>query len=277
MNLFEKAICDSIKQYFISNSIRYNEVDDFQLMLIQYLNSMYKHITPIRRNVHISDNLMLNSDYTEEITAFKEKFENGEDMNGHLSRKIYNADYFDALLNSWNIYHFHLSMVTANTDSEMAINRSSTLLFAYVGENDVYFIDIANHSQQHVFSMFSLLETGQRNWEEIFEPLELKDIISLNRVVTNDSELGTLLKNHINLVYKINGKYYLTNLGVSTTGSKTEHTRYSIELSKKLKKLFPRIPEYPTNILFTLSGDVNPFGELEWNVGFNNYKVTLIV
>lgn len=272
MNVFENAIYESIKQYFLSNSIRYNETDDFMLMVIKYLNSLEKHIKPVRRKVHISDNLVSNPDFANEIDTFKEKFENGEDMNGHLSRKIYNADFYDNLLNSWHIYHFHLSMITANTNAEMASNRSDTLLFAYVGENDVYFIDIAEHNRQHVFSMFSLLETGQRNWEQIFEPLELKDIISLNNVVTNDSELSILLKNHINLVYKINGKYYFTNLGVSTIGSKTEHTRYFFQLSKTLSGLFPSIPEYPTNVVFTLSGGINPFGELEWNVGTHQYK-----
>lgn len=39
---------------------------------------------------------------------FKQRFENGDDMNGFLSTLIFDAEKIDYLRYTWHIYHFHL-------------------------------------------------------------------------------------------------------------------------------------------------------------------------
>ena len=115
------------------------------------MNVIGKNVINIPRKVHYSRELIkkMNEEFSKElcdlIKLFEKKFDKGESVKGYLSKKAFDVEFKDILLNQWGIKHLHLTDKEANSIEEMKNNRSNILLFFIVDNQDVYFLDVRKH------------------------------------------------------------------------------------------------------------------------------------
>lgn len=277
MNSIEKKIVEKIYKYYGDNSIAFDISDEFGKVLTNYFNSLSKRIRVCKRKVFLSSELKLKmknekikKEHVENIERFIDDFEKGNDMNGHLSKQIYNSGFYDKLLICWGIHHLHLSSTKANCESEMTENRSDTLLFCIINGDSVYFIDAESHNREYVFSMFNLLNIISDNWLSLIDQFEVKDIIrgSLEPKVDNDETLYKLWKSNINIFYEIGGRVYsFIDRGLTGIGSNFGDALYITDIVYKIARITHRHPIMITDIKFELNKDKKPLGKLKWKEG----------
>ncbi|MHB8034890.1 hypothetical protein CF069_13315 [Clostridium botulinum] len=250
---FEKDLREQIIQLLKEDKVKFNKQDSTSRLLISYLNVLNRRIPVKKRKVFMSDNIKkiidgnkLHKKYIEALLKFKSNFENGIDMNGHLSANIYYSDLSvknreksfyrksrDYLLDDWGIYHLHLRDKDAKNEKEMHSNkngkekgnRSEYLLFVKITSTDIYFIDILNHNEKSVFAKQELLETLDRNWHFLLKKYMLPDVISVSDKFT-DKEIHQARQSGSLIVYQINDKAYVCiGGGLTTAGTNIMHTR----------------------------------------------------
>jgi hypothetical protein len=198
-----------IKQ-FDKGGISYTNTEDIHELAGRYLNILSKIIKPTPRNVFISKELR-SKKILEKINAIfdeiKTKFEEGSNVNPHLSKNIFDSDYDDLLLHSWKIYHLHLTNTKKN-ESDFFYERPPPdyLLFCIVDENDVYFIDILPHKEDNLWSKREMLKILKNNWPELLEPCRIHGITG---ATYNDGEIGQLRRSGINSPIEIDGDVYV--------------------------------------------------------------------
>lgn len=281
MNMFEEAIKNAIISYFDLIGISYDACDtSFDKIFEQYMNTLDKWISPQPRKVLISKELLAKiNTFTDEqkqkVNYFKGLFESGKNINGHLSRLIYNSNKYDKLLMLWDIRHIHLNTLEAHTNHEMRLNRSDDLLFVRVTNDAVYFIDIEKHNKPHVFSMFTLLEIVQNNWE--FLLTKYSNIIKTDFVITDDETLENCFKANLNyFIYKIKGCYYSVEAKIqSLSGTSLDNMLKYDELQKCLNKIYPKPPIYPKNVKCILHHKKDYFCDIAWMEGSNQKTISI--
>ena len=240
-------LMNDLKQIFINQfekyGIAYTNTEDIHKLARGYLNIRSKIIKPTPRNVFISEELR-SKNMPDEINAIfdeiKTKFEEGSNINPHLSKKLFNPDYDDRLLHSWKIYHLHLSNTKQN-ESDFFFDRSDFLLFCMVRESEVYFIEILPHRLQNVFSKREMLKILKNNWPWILEPCKVQGI---ERGATyNDEEIGQLRKYGINSLIEIDGDVYIPigGGGLSLAGTNTKHSVAVESLIKTIREVEKQI------------------------------------
>lgn len=216
-------------------------------LIINYLNSANRRIYPKPRNVVESDkitniiriNMIDGKKSEEEIKAievlkkFIDKFKSGEDMNGHLSKNIYNSNLFNAdggatkdcksrdyLLDDWGIHHIHLDLKEATNVMEMNNNRAEYLLFIKVTNEKIYLIDIKEHLTDN-FNDINLIETIDKNWPYLINNMPL-DIKSTDKISGRD--IKEIRKKHQLAIHNVNGKVcFPMGGGLNSTGTNIKH------------------------------------------------------
>ncbi|WP_455654996.1 hypothetical protein [Phascolarctobacterium sp.] len=215
----------------------------FNDIIIALQNFLNKLVIEKKRKVQYSKELsekintkQLSQDVINKLEAFKRKFENGEEINSHLSRTVFNSKKLDYAFNIWSIKHLHLSESVPFSDKEMKKNRSGQLLFFIENNDTVFFVDVKNHPKGSGFTAFRLLQIIEsNNWMSIIEMYPL-NIEKAEIPIKNDDDIYMLAKNGVSTVYEVNGKYY-SSLGITTSGSKTKYTLSLIYINKKIKIL----------------------------------------
>lgn len=212
---FESDLIDDIFAAFDDGGIGHDHVRILSNVLYDYLALMEKFIGPKKRKVHISQELLgkisgsdLESQRLNDLVRdMEQKMTDGVDVNGHLSKTIFEAGYNDMLLNDWKIKHIHLG----KTDFDFFDrNRpmSGDLLFASVEYDNAYFLDVEGHGVRNVFCLFKFLQIMEKNWEKELLTA-LPEIQSLSDVAQSDSDIKKMRAAHVNIfIYKINGKFY---------------------------------------------------------------------
>lgn len=218
--------------------------EKFSRRIISLCNWMEKRVPVVPRKVYFSKCLLkqmtenMNDDIVDQINTFKKKFELGEDINSNLSKGIFNSNSWDYVLNIWNIRHLHLSESVEVEKSSMSKNRSDYLLFFVLKEDSVWFVDVRKHPRGAGFTSFEFLEIlDESNWLNIIGFQELKDAININPVIEKDEDIYSLTKSGVNIAYKINGRYYIKLMGITSLGNKADHTYTLIGIRKEIRKL----------------------------------------
>lgn len=241
-----------------NDNIKHSRLSDSSSdqVLLEYFNYKSKCIDPHRRKVFYSKELKskIEQKYYQNkyingstscvddlIRCFALKFENGEDINGHLSRKVNKADNNDVLLNSWNIKHLHLNPQKANNDIQMKGNRSNWLLFFIVDDANVFFLDVIEHPKGCGFSSFNFLKIASSNdWMNKLGFYQIDGATHINIEITDDTKIYELLhKSHVNVNFTIDGKIYMA-MGISLQGDNVGNVLICNKLNSKLHGIFQR-------------------------------------
>ena len=168
----------------------------------------------------------------------KKRFEDGADVNGHLSKTIVRKlEEDDMLLDDWKIHHFHM---TENQMDffDMSRKMGGDLLFAVVLSNDVYFLQITDHGKDD-FVDVDYLRIMKNNWEEELLNKHV-EITGLEGNYDNAFDIKKFRKNGINnFIHEIDGSFYSVKYALGYTMSKDNMNsviRYNsfIRMIKKL-------------------------------------------
>lgn len=154
--MIKRDISVEIANYLTNNLPCYEKknIDDektYETNFLHLMNVIGKNVINIPRKVHYSRELIkkMNEEFSKElcdlIKLFEKKFDKGESVKGYLSKKAFDVEFKDILLNQWGIKHLHLTDKEANSIEEMKNNRSNILLFFFVDNQDVYFLDVRKH------------------------------------------------------------------------------------------------------------------------------------
>ena len=213
------------------------------------MNVIGKNVINIPRKVHYSRELIkkMNEEFSKElcdlIKLFEKKFDKGESVKGYLSKKAFDVEFKDILLNQWGIKHLHLTDKEANSIEEMKNNRSNILLFFIVDNQDVYFLDVRKHPKGAGFITLELLYIVYNNrWMEKIGARKVEGIIDLQPEINSNEELYKLYKNSINCnMLKFGNEVYRMGWGVSSKGHKMDYSIILCELNRKISQISCKI------------------------------------
>ena len=215
----------------------------FENRLLALLNYADRFVEPIPREVRYSGILSrkihkLPPNIQNELSRFERLFIDGENVNNHLSKTIFNSNKTDYLFNLWRIKHFHMNIDVAFDEASMSTNRSEWLLFAIVNDDAVYFLDIERHPHGSDFVAFKFFNiVAENNWLPIIGYYELNGVSKLSiddeEILNTDDAIYTLIKGNINRPFKYNNRYYMST-GVSCRGNSVFHVRGLTTLNNTL-------------------------------------------
>lgn len=209
-------------------------VDSREELCHKYFNLMKRLIFPQEREVIKSDEFTYpqKPKYKKGVKLIENKIKCGKNIIPHLSSKIENFDYDDAMLNDWGVYHLHLGSKTISSGYFM--ERTGPLLFVYFTERKAYFIDIMEHGD---WAKKEIIEIIHKNWPEIIKSHKLKGIEGMkykptekNRKEFRNAGLSTFVELDDGTVYAPIGG------GYSTTGLSIDVVRLCIMYKNKLEQ-----------------------------------------
>lgn len=159
------------------------------------------------------------------VHLLADKFEYGENVNPYQSKtiKLNNLSEkkgrrTDLLWADWNIHHFHLP--TSNPlDKDGFSSRSEYLLFAYVGNDYVCFLDVKHHKDDDCFSNPFFIQQIVESWPQLAESKRIKGISIGDKL--NAKEIAEFRKNGLMAPISLNGNVYMMGQGISTAGTPT--------------------------------------------------------
>ena len=194
------------------------EVDASGLEICKiFFNLRWRRVTPKPRRVLISEEFHCPSEQTEGLEIFREKAEQGDDLNPHLGGRFSSPSFNDMMLNDWGICHFHLGI---ELGSDGFIERTGPILFARVLSDKIYFIDIRNHGgrvYKHVWTDKEIMEIVHRNWPESlmqyqsgFNDISF-DVTQEERAEFRKYGITTVLKMEDGTIYYPPGEGYMSD------------------------------------------------------------------
>ena len=188
-----------------------------------YFNVLFKSVAARPRQSWFSNELQrraLPRVLQTGLERFVEDCRLGADLNPYLSKSWRKGDEHDWLLNDWGIKHFHLGVPTARG----VVPRTRGLLFAWVGTDDIYLIDVLSHQ---AFAARSIIEIVAQNWPQLVEPFVLKGITPPSEGGWSDDERDTLRRKGVMPILHFGGKAYAgPGGGFATTGISNRATHW---------------------------------------------------
>lgn len=200
--------------------------------VITYFRAARRFIPAAPRQTHFAKSFQCPPEAQAGFAALQQKFSTGASVRMHQSTNFRKADYRDALLNDWDIHHFHLGETTR---ADGWIERTNLLLLARVTASDAYFIDVRPHG---VWSQQSLLTTLHDNWPASLEHARIKGALGLSHNIS-DADIAVLRKKNINAMIEMtDGTIYAQPGGGSASdGTSTYAVLESNKLSRKCREL----------------------------------------
>lgn len=167
-----------------------------------------RKIPSIPYEVKLSTHLLENKKYNDKrhrevLEEIIQRLQDGESLHSYLSRKAPELDYKDDLLISWQIHHLHLSSIkTKDTNGFVSrIHGQSDLLFLRIDGSTAHLIDIASHSEKHLFSNPRLLEIIDENWPELH--IDAKQVTGN---IFSPEKIKNLRAHRVNYIISVNGR-----------------------------------------------------------------------
>ena len=223
---YKQFILLSIKKYFNINleDDKYSYLKDLELqdLYFQYLSNS-KRIPPAKpRKVYLSKEL-INSDlyntYKDKVDNITELLKSGQSIKPYLNRDVKHIFKKncpkDFLLNDWDLYHLHLGELKPNANF---CDRTKYVLFCRITNNDVYLIQILDHTEDSSFACRQLLTIIRDNWIEQYNVYKLNGVLGMEREFS-DIEYRKLREAGECTILNIDGDYCISpNMGIASSG-----------------------------------------------------------
>lgn len=173
-----------------------NDRDFALLFLTSQLNDVDKMVRRVEVSIELKGSEYY-QDFESEILGIKSKFESGESVSEHLTKRGLNNR--DFLLRDLGISHLHLK-----------IGRTNELLLVYLSDGLAYFIDVATHKElfkRGFRQMTKFLEIVDRNWPEVLSPFIMTLLPAPCKSDDfTDDEKADLLASGGMAIFNVNGK-----------------------------------------------------------------------
>lgn len=224
---FKSDLVDIVKQYFATEGISYEDMEDASDFAARYCEMRIRRIGPVPRCVHFSceihhslGKLARETDRDRRDGALEawrtvfylhHLFVSGKRVTPHLSKNVNNSSSKDGLLWDYGIHHFHLSR---KLDKSEFVERSDYLLFAIVADTKVFFVDVRMHHDPEslLWVRQDLLNIVHANWPELTDARVLHGV-SGNTL--KDEEKRELRRKNINHIPNL-GEQAVAPLGWGT-------------------------------------------------------------
>ena len=158
----------------------------------------------------------------------------GLDLNPRSSRQQRKAMFNDWLLNDWGVNHLHLGAQGAHKAG--FAGSTSDLLFVWVADEDVYFLDVKDHRVFDTRCDESFVEIIHANWPGIIDPYRLRGAVGLERKCTAEERV-LMRSRFINvLVETADGSVFAPiGGGMTGKGASIQATQWTIEVFRAVK------------------------------------------
>jgi hypothetical protein len=113
-------------------------------IIVRVINLERRSIASLPREVHCAQGFTVPANLQAGFDLVKGKIEHGEDLRPHLSTRITDPDYEDAMLNEWGIHHLHLGTVI---ESKGFVNRTGPVLYARFESQKAFCLTVMPHGQ----------------------------------------------------------------------------------------------------------------------------------
>jgi hypothetical protein len=252
--------------------------DSTEDLIVRWCDYELRRIVPAQRNVEESTEFKqsrskLSAEETAALDAIIKKLEDGDDVNGHLSKAILNADQPDLMMADWRIYHVHISN-SKKLPSDFFFIRAGNLAFAIVNATTVYFLDILRHEKEN-WSKSVFLEIVKKNWPSLLGPYEQKGKLEPG-ISISDEERQTLRRAGINVPTVIGDSVVFgPGGGVTADGNPLITRRRTIAVTNLLAKLklYFESPGIEQKVAQEVGCDEN---ELSLKLQWDNGKVQIL-
>ena len=210
------------------------ETVDLRNKLPVWLQYRARRIPRRQRAVRLSGKVGAKLKNYRKIELIKCRFENGGDVSPWLStsleRKKQNTKQ-DDLFQHWQISHFHLGEL--NTDMTQA-ERTRDLLFAFIGADEVVFLDILPHGH---WTDTELLRTLRQTAPIIMNRFRCESVSTSQQL--SPREITNLRRNCANHLIKIEGDlYWPPGGGVTASGVGFRFIKLADEITLSHDKYF---------------------------------------
>lgn len=201
--------------------------------LIRWLDFNLRYIEPKPRRVVFSNKFPisnLSTGVADALRRIQSMFEEGKDINPYQGKgmSLYHdpsgkrrATRTDLLWADWGMWHLHLNDAEI-PEGEYYAPRSDWLLFCYVFDDGVAFVDVRQHDESGVFEEGGLIETAIRSWPPLFEESRLKSVIGVESGSTTPrsaDDTRDLRQGGVQGLLSVDGNVYMPPGGGLTTAS----------------------------------------------------------
>lgn len=128
----------------------------------RYLNALRRRIPRQPRTVRRSAEFTCPPDLHAGLALVEQKAATGAELAPHQSTRLVNLEFNDALLNDWDIHHFHLG-TTPHPKAPGFLARTGPVLFARVTDATFDLIDVRAHGTWHEQELIQIVHA---NWPE---------------------------------------------------------------------------------------------------------------
>jgi hypothetical protein len=233
------------------------EAEDAHSLLIIYANWAERMISAVPRIIHeakalISNPLSSDPRYKPGLDAIRQKIVQGDDLTGHLSKRItkgYRPSQtdqmnlnrrpdLDLMLSDWGVHHLHIS---ENIESDGFVERTGPLIFAVFHRDAAYLIDIFEHG---AWADKSIIRIIIHEWPNTGIVYKVPGIMA-SLQPHSDTDHIALRGVGINSAIEIDGNVWKARSGITTAGSSLSATMGANKLWHQLKEFLKKINSEP--------------------------------
>lgn len=237
MNLFEDmgARC---RDELIKAGYVVDPANDAHENMLSYFTVQRRVIPAMPRSVHVANGFVCPPDLQAGFDLVCQKAAAGAPLRPHQSKLLARTDYSDALLNDWDLHHFHLG---TKIEANGWATRTGPLLFARVTESDFYCVAIVPHGDWY---QQVLVQTIHDNWPDSIAHARMEGVVGLSHVPT-DADVKTLRGVYINTFLQMpDGTVYgAPGGGCSTDGTSTRAVMAKINWVHEARRIEKQVKE----------------------------------
>jgi len=200
---------------------------------LQLKNHESKTISIRKREVTLANSFKVPTQDQNGFDKLKLAITNGENLNPYLSRKLFDANFVDGMLDYFNCYHFHLGV----RKKGRFIQGTKHIAIAIVNLKEIFFVDVLPHGKS-TWNSIDILEIIHNERPELIESFKVNLLKNTSHDVTTTEEIKLLKENGDNFPITLkDGTMYMAAKGgqVSTRYKPSEDSQFSID-----EKIAPR-------------------------------------
>lgn len=213
-----------------------------------------------KKNVFFSKEILkspLYKAFNKKIDKIKTCFERDGDIVQFLTKHSNHLIFEDDLLNDWGILHLHLFPL-----NERQPSNDNFLLFAYIQDENVFFLNIGNHNS---FADTKLLEIIDNNWIGLLDTFN-----NITSSVNTGKEIVNLRKSKVAYTVSVNGKTVATQMD-----SMLKRIMFPIAINRALENVAMLVLENKSNLTSAIGK--HDFSELDIHIAFDNDKKRVMI
>lgn len=219
---------------------------------IFFFDSFRRHPLAHKRELKAADDFHPPEDHIDGWTLLRKCIKDGEDLAPHLSKNHEYISNNDGLLNEWGVHHFHLG-TTPCPKNPRFVNRTRSVLFAYLTDTTFYAINFFTH-KENAWNNLRIVESLHRNWPEAIAKYK---VVGISAPELQEQQRDTIRKKNGSAFVQVSDGTVYAPLAspVSSAGCSLEAVRQAdiwrneirelqIGLEKKLLDLVPLLSAY---------------------------------